>query len=48
MKFRFKLVKFSNFEIPSPIFAAPSAPIELRLIILRFNIDFHFVIPSIY
>jgi hypothetical protein len=28
-KFRFKLVKLSNFETPSPIYAAPSAPIEL-------------------
>ncbi len=32
MKFRFKLVKFSNFETFSPIFATPSSPIELTLI----------------
>ena len=31
-KHRFKLVKLSNFETPSPIFAAPCAPIELPLI----------------
>jgi hypothetical protein len=31
-KFRSKLVKISNFETPSPIFAAPSEPIELTLI----------------
>jgi hypothetical protein len=35
MKFRFKLVKFSNFETPSPIIAAPSAPIELPLIYFK-------------
>jgi hypothetical protein len=49
MKFRFKIVKFSNFETPLPIFDAPSTPIELLLLInLRFNIDFHFDIPIFF
>jgi hypothetical protein len=29
LKFRFKLVKFSNFETPSPNNATPSVPIPL-------------------
>ncbi len=32
LRFKFKSFKFTNFEIPSPIFAAPSAPISLWLI----------------
>jgi hypothetical protein len=28
-KTRFKLVKFGNFETPSPNYSAPSAPISL-------------------
>ena len=34
---RFKIVKFNNFETPSPNFAAPSASISLPLINLRFK-----------
>jgi hypothetical protein len=30
-KFKFKLVKLSNFEMPSPNFAAPSSPIAFPL-----------------
>ncbi len=33
--FRVKLVKLSNFETPSPNFAAPSAPIPLSLINMK-------------
>ncbi len=29
VKFKFKLVKFTNFERPLPNFSAPSAPIPL-------------------
>ncbi len=31
-KFKFKVVKFSNFETPSPNFPALSSPIPLLLI----------------
>ncbi len=34
-KFRIKVVKFSNFETPSPNFSAPSVPISFPLINLK-------------
>ncbi len=39
-KFKFKVVKFSNFETPSPNFPAPSAPILLELNNLKIQNDF--------
>jgi hypothetical protein len=32
VKSRFKLVKITNYETPSPNFAAPSSPILLKLL----------------
>jgi hypothetical protein len=46
MKFRNKLVKFTNFETPSPNFAAPSASILLQLISFKFQSHFNYFIPS--
>ncbi len=40
MKFRFKLVKFSNFEIPSPNLADPSSCIAF--ILINFKIHYCF------
>ncbi len=42
MKLRFKVVKFSNFEIPSPNFPAPLSPILLLLINFKIQCDFRF------
>ncbi len=39
-KFRLKVVKFSNFETPSPNFPAPLAPIPFNLMNLKINYDF--------
>ncbi len=46
VKFRFKVVKFNNFEIPLPNFPAPPSPILLSLINLKINYDFRFFFPS--
>ncbi len=35
LKFKLKVVKFSNYERPSPIFPAPLSPIEFVLINLK-------------
>jgi hypothetical protein len=40
LKSRSKVVKFSNFDTPSPNFPAPSAPIPLFLINLKIQYDF--------
>jgi hypothetical protein len=39
-KFKFKVVKFSNFETPSPNFPAPSTPILLLLNNLKIQHNF--------
>jgi hypothetical protein len=39
---RFNLFKYSNFEIPSPNFAAPSAHILMPLINLKIQDEFNF------
>ncbi len=44
LKPRFKLVKFSNFETPSPNFAAPLSPISVDLIKLKIQFYFGFFI----
>jgi hypothetical protein len=40
---RFKVVKFTNFETPSPNFAAPSLRINYELINLKIQYDFRFL-----
>ena len=42
-KLRLRVVKFSNFEIPSPNFPAPSEPILFDLINLKIQNDFRFL-----
>ncbi len=39
-KFRYKVVKLSNYETASPNFPVPSAPITLLLINLKIKNDF--------
>ena len=46
LKSKFKVVKFSNFETPSPNYPAPLAPISLVLINFKIQYDFDFFIPS--
>jgi hypothetical protein len=45
---RFKVVKFSNFETPSTIFPAASAPIPLEFIKLNIKHDLRFANMKIY
>jgi hypothetical protein len=45
--FRFRLDKFSNFETPSPNYAAPTSPILFPLINFNFQYGFSFFIPII-
>ncbi len=47
VKFRFKMIKFSNFEIPKPNSAAPSAPILFSLIHFNIQHQFSFFRPKI-
>ncbi len=42
LKSRFKEVKFSNFETPSPNYSAPSEPIMLPLLNLKIQGYFRF------
>jgi hypothetical protein len=46
LKLRFKVVKFSNYETPSPNFLAPLSPISFLLINLKIQYDFRFFISS--
>ncbi len=49
LKLKFNSVKFNNFQILSPNFAAPSSPIPLPLKIRRFKIVYNlFIQRKIY
>jgi hypothetical protein len=45
-KFKSKLFKLINFEIPSPNYDAPSSPISLLLINLKINIVYNYLLKK--